>query len=142
MDFNNLDELYLNLEKKKEFILGSLGEYAKGVLSETIEEEIYNGDFQPRYYQRRYKNGGFGDENNININKISSDVIEITNDTLANGDDYGERLDSIIEEGNYKWRRHPEARPVFEITNQKLNENRILEKIAKKEFESLGFKIE
>lgn len=141
MDFNNLEELYSDLENKRKIVLGKLGECAKELLNETIDEEVYNS-YQPRYYQRRYKNGGYGDENNIHIKFISPNYLKITNETLANGDEYGQRLDNIIEEGIYSWKNHPNERPVFDITKQKIEDSQILDGIVKREFKNLGFKME
>ncbi|MBM7835715.1 hypothetical protein [Clostridium sardiniense] len=143
MDFNNLKDLYSDISKKREIILETLGEVASDVLDETIEKVVYDGDFQPNFYERRYKNKGYGDRENINTEIISPGIIQITNETLANGDEKGERLDSIIEYGeSYGWNRQPDERPVFDITKQKLNQSGILEKVVKKELNLLGFETE
>ena len=142
MDYDNLDDLLNDLQNDVENkVLNTLGEVSKEVLKETIDETIYNGDFQPRTYLRRYSNGGYGDENNIHIKKIAEGLLEMTNDTLANGDEQGERLDDIIEYGRgYHWKRQPPPRPVFEITQAKLDSG-ILEDVAIKKLKELGYKI-
>ena len=143
MDFNSLDELYLDVSKKCPSILEKMGEVAEDTLENTINEVIYEGDFQPKVYSRRYKNKGFADINNINMDFISSDTLEITNDTLANGSESGERLDNIIEYGqDYTWKRQPPPRPVFEITNEILNKSNILETVLEKELKKMGYELE
>lgn len=143
MDFNSLDELYLDVSKKCPSILEKMGEVAEDTLENTINEIIYEGGFQPKVYSRRYKNKGFADINNINMDFISSDTLEITNDTLANGSESGERLDNIIEYGqDYTWKRQPPPRPVFEITNEILNKSNILETVLEKELKKMGYELE
>lgn len=142
MDYDNLDYLLNDLQNVVENnVLNTLSGVAKEVLKETTDEIVYNGGFQPNGYLRRYKNGGYGDENNIHITKITNGLVQITNDTLANGDEKGERLDEIIEYGrDYHWKRQPPPRPVFEITQAKLDSG-ILEDVAIKKLKELGYKI-
>lgn len=143
MDFNNLKDLYSDISKKREIILETVGEVASDLLNETIMEEVYNGEFEPNFYERRGRNNGYGDRENIETELISPDIIEITNETLANGNEIGRGLDSIIEYGEaYTWKRQPPERPVFDITKQKLNKSGILEKVVKKELNLLGLETE
>lgn len=140
MDYDNLDDLLNDLKYNVENpLLDTLGEVSKEVLKETIDETIYNGEFQPNVYLRRYENGGFGDERNIHMTKIDNGVLQITNDTLANGDESGQRLDEIIEYGqDYHWRNQPPPRPVFEITKAKLNSG-LLENVTKIKLKEIGY---
>lgn len=141
MDFNNIDEIY-NYINDNEIprLLSKTGDVVGDELEETIEDELYHGDFEPNFYQRRYKNGGYGDRNNIHVNYIKPGLIEVVNESLANGDEKGNRLDSIIEYGEeYGWNRQPPPRPVFEITKDKLETNGLLEEVVTKELKKSGF---
>lgn len=117
------------------------GEYAKEVLAETIEEEIYKGDFQPNYYIRRYNNGGYGDRRNIRVRLVKDGLVYVENITRGIGDT-NNRIDNIIESGEgYTWNRQPPPRPVFAITKAKLRRDPNLIRIAKEVINKEGFKI-
>ncbi|MEG2250117.1 MAG: hypothetical protein RR909_04120 [Bacilli bacterium] len=144
MEFNNVDEIYeyINTEKLPR-VLDRVGNFVSDQLNETIEDELYHGDFEPNFYQRRYKNGGYGDRNNIHINYIKPGLIEVVNESLANGDENGNRLDSIIEYGEeYGWNRQPPPRPVFEITKDKLELGDLMSEVVIKELGNLGLESE
>lgn len=143
MDYDNFDDLFNDLKETVENpVLNTLGEVGKEVIKETTDEIVYHSEFQPYTYLRRYEMGGYGDEDNIHIRKIGDGLLELTNDTLANGDQSGERLDEIIEYGkNYNWRRQPPPRPVFEIVKQKLS-NEFLTDVVKQKLKEIGYKTE
>lgn len=140
----NINELTQNIEKilQDKNIMAELSKPAVDILNNNIEKMLYEGDFQPNIYERRYKNGGYGDPNNIKIDFINDNKIEITNETLANGEEKGERLDKIIEFGeDYNWNRQPPPRPIFKATKEELIKTRILKKRLKEILESKGLKV-
>lgn len=96
------------------------------VVKEFYEEQVDHmyKEFKPEVYCRRYESGGFKDKDNWQSKvKKAKDVVEYTmeNTTKANGDNKGDRLDEYIEEGIYGWEKHPNARPVYERTQNILN---------------------
>lgn len=138
-----LGDLENILQNAKDEVLNIMGETAREVLDETIQEVLYEGEFQPTQYERRGDNGGYGDINNMPIDRIDSDTVMITNNTTGWDDAYGQRIDSIIESGiGYTWKHQPPSRPVFKITRDKLDKNKILENVARNKLESLGFEVE
>lgn len=108
----------------------SLGieEVSKDVLIETIEEVVYEGEFQPYSYERRGVDGGYKDRENLKTSISSTEngvVYSTTNETTGTGDAYGQKIDEIIETGKgYTWKRQPPARPVFATAKQKINERK------------------
>lgn len=115
------------------------------VIEEKYSEEVdkmYN-EYDRSYYNPRYKNGGFADETNWDTDvKINNDgvVLTLTNETKPKYDSM-HRLDEIIEEGIYNWRRHPEARPVYERTQERIEDENIVEEILERELKKYGWDI-
>lgn len=94
-------------------------------------KKIYKGNVKKMYnsydrtsYIPRYDKGGFLDEDNWESRvDETGDSFEyvMTNETLANGDNRGDRLDTYIEEGKYNWSRKPGKRPVYEWTQEEID---------------------
>lgn len=100
-------------------------------------KKIYKGNVKKMYnsydrtsYIPRYDKGGFLDEDNwesrVDETGDSFEYI-MTNETLANGDNRGDRLDAYIEEGKYSWSRKPEKRPVYEWTQEEIDSSNEVE---------------
>ena len=110
-----------------------IGEISKDVLLETIEDIVYEGEFQPygnNAYERRGEDGGYKDRENI-YNHLDEEkegdmiTISTTNETLGTHDAYGERIDEIIESGiGYTWKRVPPPRPVFQTAKDKISDEK------------------
>ena len=115
------------------------------VIEEKYSEEVdkmYN-EYDRSYYNPRYKNGGFADETNWDTDvKTNNDgvILTLTNETKPKYDSM-HRLDEIIEEGIYNWRRHPEARPVYERTQERIEDENIVEEILERELKKYGWDI-
>lgn len=120
--FNDLkDELSTSM-------LTSVDKVVKKKYRDNVKK-MYNS-YNPTYHQRRYDNDGFLDEDNwqSSIDEMGDSFEYImTNETLANGDDRGDRLDKYIEEGIYSWRRHPGKREVYFDTQNEIDSSNEVE---------------
>lgn len=54
----------------------------KSAIKYYIEKDVYN-QYSPTQYERRGKNGGLLDKNNMNSDLVASGVLEVSNDTLG-----------------------------------------------------------
>lgn len=120
--FNDLEDDITNS------MLTSVDKVVKKVYKCNVDK-MYDS-YNPTYYQRRMENGGFGDEDNWQSSiDCVGDTFEyvMTNETLANGDNRSDRLDTYIEEGIYNWKHHPEARSVYEWTQDELDSSNEIE---------------
>ena len=150
IDIDNIEDLEEFIDKfndNLEEVSISVGKDVGDLLHKNIKQMVYEGEFQPNYYNRRKENGGFGDRRNIIITPVESGVITVENIAKGNenepyADAKGERLDEIIEYGeDYTWNRKPDARPVFEFTKEEL-ESGILEDMYKRKLKNIGYDIE
>ena len=109
-------------------------------------KKIYKGNVKKMYnsydrtsYIPRYDKGGFLDEDNwesrVDETGDSFEYI-MTNETLANGDNRGDRLDAYIEEGKYSWSRKPGKRPVYEWTQEEVDSSSEVENAIYKDLKS------
>lgn len=106
-------------------------------------KKIYKGNVKKMYnsydrtsYIPRYDKGGFLDEDNWESRvDETGDSFEyvMTNETLANGDNRGDRLDTYIEEGKYNWSRKPGKRPVYEWTQEEIDSSSEVENVIYKD---------
>lgn len=105
-----------------------IGDISEDVLLETIEDIVYEGDFQPYTYQRRGEDGGYKDRENIynHLDEVGDMItISTTNETLGTHDAYGERIDEIIESSvGYTWLRTPPPRPVFGTAKDRMSDRK------------------
>lgn len=130
MDFIDVDDLtrYIN-----QSIVRVMDEKVNDEVREVIAEEIdyAYSEFQPNTYTRRYNStGGFADPNMIETEedlKPQGYSIEFTNEAIADGDDFGQRLDFIIENGIYNWKRKPPKRPVMARSIERLEKENVVE---------------
>ena len=115
-------------------LFGDLEEAITNSLLTSVDrkvKKIYKGNVKKMYnsydrtsYIPRYDKGGFLDEDNWESRvDETGDSFEyvMTNETLANGDNRGDRLDTYIEEGKYNWSRKPGKRPVYEWTQEEID---------------------
>lgn len=115
-------------------LFGDLEEAITNSLLTSVDrkvKKIYKGNVKKMYnsydrtsYIPRYDKGGFLDEDNWESRvDETGDSFEyvMTNETLANGDNRGDRLDTYIEEGKYNWNRKPGKRPVYEWTQEEID---------------------
>jgi len=147
---DDLDRFFANLEKD---VQGILVEKVIPKVENIVHEkstEIYD-EYEPwgQKYNRRYENniaGSYGDRQMINTEiqgNIKNGEINTltTNDSLANGEQKGEYLDSIIEYGGeYTWSHDdgngqagrkepydfPLPRPVFQRAMEEIEFDNIL----------------
>lgn len=109
-------------------MLTSVDKTVKKVYKRNVDK-MYNS-YNPTYYQRRMENEGFGDKDNWQSSlDCVGDTFEyvMTNETLANGDNRGDRLDTYIEEGIYNWKRHPGKREVYSNSQDELDSSNEVE---------------
>lgn len=109
-------------------MLTSVDKAVKKVYKRNVDK-MYSS-YKATYYPRRMENGGFGDEDNWqNSVDCVGDTFEyvMTNETLANGDNRGDRLDTYIEEGIYNWKRHPGKREVYSNSQDELDSSNEVE---------------
>lgn len=121
-------------------LFGDLEEAITSSLLTSVDKKvkkIYKGNVKKMYnsydrtsYIPRYDKGGFLDEDNwesrVDETGDSFEYI-MTNETLANGDNRGNRLDEYIEEGSYNWSRRPGERPVYEWTQDEIDSSNEIE---------------
>ena len=121
-------------------LFGDLEEAITNSLLTSVDrkvKKIYKGNVKKMYnsydrtsYIPRYDKGGFLDEDNWESRvDETGDSFEyvMTNETLANGDNSGDRLDTYIEEGKYNWSRKPGKRPVYEWTQEEIDSSNEVE---------------
>lgn len=116
-------ELFSDLEEElSTSMLTSVDKVVKKVYKRNVEK-MYNS-YDRTSYIPRYDKGGFLDEDNwesrVDETGDSFEYI-MTNETLANGDNRGDRLDTYIEEAKYNWSRKPGKRPVYEWTQEEID---------------------
>ena len=131
MDFDNLDLLFSDIYSTVDTeVTPKLAEEIETVVQEE-SEHIYD-EFTPTQYVRTYD---FADRDNIqsNITKVGNETIITTmNNSLAKGDEKGEYLDDIIENGErYGWSHKPPKRPVFERSIERIQGEQLVENIVK-----------
>ena len=121
-------------------LFGDLEEAITSSLLTSVDKKVkkmYKGNVKKMYnsydrtsYIPRYDKGGFLDEDNwesrVDETGDSFEYI-MTNETLANGDNRGNRLDAYIEEGSYNWSRRPGERPVYEWTQDEIDSSNEIE---------------
>lgn len=121
-------------------LFGDLEEAITSSLLTSVDKKVkkmYKGNVKKMYnsydrtsYMPRYDKGGFLDEDNwesrVDETGDSFEYI-MTNETLANGDNRGNRLDEYIEEGSYNWSRRPGERPVYEWTQDEIDSSNEIE---------------
>lgn len=121
-------------------LFGDLEEAITSSLITSVDKKVkkmYKGNVKKMYnsydrtsYIPRYDKGGFLDEDNwesrVDETGDSFEYI-MTNETLANGDNRGNRLDEYIEEGSYNWSRRPGERPVYEWTQDEIDSSNEIE---------------
>lgn len=116
--FEDIEDFYKELKYDCESIM--LEEVADGMIDAYSKrvDEAYN-QFESNYYERRYDSkGGFADRSKWDITPTptkSGVTLELQNKARTNGSDNGYVAD-YIEEGRYTWKRRPDARPVYELT--------------------------
>ena len=130
MDFDNinllLSDLYSTVDTE---VSPKLAEEVEIIVQEE-SEHIYD-EFTPTQYNRTYD---FADRSNIqsDIVKVGNETIITTmNNSLAKGDEEGEYLDTIIEEGKYGWSHKPPKRPVFERSIERIQGEQLVDNIVK-----------
>ncbi|WP_195515674.1 hypothetical protein [Paraclostridium bifermentans] len=130
-------------------LFGDLEEAITNSLLTSVDrkvKKIYKGNVKKMYnsydrtsYIPRYDKGGFLDEDNWESRvDETGDSFEyvMTNETLANGDNRGDRLDTYIEEGKYNWSRKPGKRPVYEWTQEEVDSSSEVENAIYKDLKS------
>lgn len=139
---DDIDNILIDIEKDITRITDSkISNAVEKVYSEEVEK-MYN-EYDRNYYNPRYKDGGFADESNWDTDvKINKDgvVLTLTNETKPKYDSIY-RLDQIIEEGIYNWRRHPEARPIYKRTQERIEDENMIEEILESELKKYGWDI-
>lgn len=138
---NEINDLLLDLEKDLTKIMDNKGTKE---IKKVYEEEVdYAYDeFQPISYQRRYKRGGFADENNWETEvDLTKNGIEFTLTNEAKAVNSSLRLDKIIEEGvYYDWKGvNPSERPVYQRVQERIEDEQVVENILESELRKLGY---
>lgn len=136
-DFNSAEELVMYALSDMATVLKIDGvEEIKDIEERKIQENVY--DVYDPEYERRYKNKGLGDRDNIKgeVSIIGNEVLlNVTNDTLVSELSYdspqGTYLDEIIEYGTGVKTPYGEPRPFIQPTIEELEERNIIEKILK-----------
>lgn len=143
-DYDDLNQLLNDLQDEiSTAMLATVDKEIKEVYREKVDE-AYNS-YSPNYYIRRYdKDGGFGDEDmwesSLDIKRGSLEYT-LTNEAKAVGEDYGERLDSIIENGYYQYEPNPGKREVYKNTQDELESRNIVEKALEDTLKKTGWDI-
>ena len=131
-------ELFSDLENDlTTSMLTSVDRKVRKVYKRNVEKMYVS--YEPTYYQRRKDNGGFGDEDNLEsrVDELGDSFEYImTNETLANGDNKGDRLDTYIEEGIYSWRHHPSKREVSKWVQDEIDSSNEIENAIYKDLKN------
>ena len=137
---DDIADILLELNKDLTRIADNkLSKEVKQVYGEEVE--YMYGEWSPTSYERRYDDGGFADERNWNIEvKPTNNGIELELTNEAEAVNSNMRLDKIIEEGVYDWSSHPEERPVYNRTEMRISDERVVENILESELKKLGYK--
>lgn len=115
-------------------------------IKEIYKEEVdyaYN-EFEPKSYKRRYDNKGFADESNwetdVDIKRNGEIEFTLTNETEAVNQP-NLRLDQIIETGKgYNWSGEmPKERPIYERSQSRIEDEKIVENILESQLKKLGY---
>ena len=127
MDFNSIEALFVDFQST---IITDVVPKVENEVETVVQEEsghIYD-EFTPTQYVRTFD---FEKRENIQSTTINNgDEITITtmNNTLANGDEEGEFLDDIIENGErYGWSHKPPKRPVFKRSIERIKNEQVIE---------------
>lgn len=130
MDFMDIDDLtnYIN-QSIVRVMDGKVNDEVRQIIAEEIDYAY--SEFDEHVYERRYdKVGGFADHNMIETEedlRPQGYSIEFTNEAIADGDEFGQRLDYIIENGIYNWKRKPPKRPVMARSIERLDKEKVIE---------------
>lgn len=144
INFETTEELLAYIKNTCEGVLLNEGlDIVKGVMEETLEENVYDV-YDPEYYGRRLSGGGLKDKKNIVIDKhertndrISVGIINDTkpyNKFHETGVLAGLSLAEVIEEGRNKWgiydepREFANPRPFIEPSTEIIRDNQLIEK--------------
>ena len=134
-----IDDLLLELQK--DIVRISDNKLSKEIKEVYKEEVDYAySEYKPTYYERRYENKGFADENNWDMEvELGKDGVELTLTNETEAVNSKTRLDKIFEEGIYDWTDEVPKRPVYERVSQRLNSEQVVENILESELKKLGY---
>lgn len=135
-----IDDLLLEIKKDVVRIADNkLSKEIKEVYKEEVDYAY--SEYQPIIYQRRY---AFADENNWDVNvELGKAGIELTLINETDAVNSKERLDKIIENGEgYDWTDNVPARPVYERTQNRIEDEQVVENILESELKKLGYDFE
>lgn len=141
-DYDDIAELLTDLEDDvSAILLTDLDREVKEIYKEQVN--LAYSSYEPSYYIRRYdRNGGFADESNWQSDiskKRNGFEYTLENEALAVGEDRGDRLDMIIEEGIYQYTPNPGKREVYQNTQDEIDNSDILEKALDKSLRNKGW---
>ena len=141
-DYDDIAELLTDLEDDvSTILLTDLDREVKEIYKEQVN--LAYSSYEPSYYIRRYdRNGGFADESNWQSDiskKRNGFEYTLENEALAVGEDRGDRLDMIIEEGIYQYTPNPGKREVYQNTQDYIDDNDVVEKVLDKSLKNKGW---
>ena len=141
-DYDDIAELLTDLEDDvSTILLTDLDKEVKEIYKEQVD--LAYSSYEPTYYIRRYdRNGGFADESNWQSDiskKRNGFEYTLENEALAVGEDRGDRLDMIIEEGIYQYTPNPGKREVYQNTQDYIDDNDVAEKVLEKSLKNKGW---
>ena len=141
-DYDDIAELLADLEDDvSTILLTDVDREVKEIYKKQVD--LAYSSYEPSYYIRRYdRNGGFADESNFHseiTKKRNEFEYKFENMALAAGENYGERLDMLIEEGVYQYNPNPGKRPVYQNTQDYIEDNEIVEKVLDKSLKNKGW---
>ena len=141
-DYDDIAELLTDLEDDvSTILLTDLDREVKEIYKEQVN--LAYSSYEPSYYIRRYdRNGGFADESNWQSDiskKRNGFEYTLENEALAVGEDRGDRLDMIIEEGIYQYTPNPGKREVYQNTQDYIDDNDVAEKVLEKSLKNKGW---
>lgn len=136
--FNSIEDLMAYVKKDIANTVVKKSVVIEDIMLDKIQRNVYDA-YTPKTYERRYDNGGLYDRKNIQVTAMPTGNgvdISITNNTIADGWDKGEYLDSIIEfgtalEGDDSVPDYAKPRPFIEPTEEEINEKNVIQKILK-----------
>lgn len=138
MEFNDIDSLLKYIEENiQDTMLDDVAEVVKDEMSEAIQTSVYRV-YQPKYYRRRYGDGGLGARENLEVEEIP-DGISVKDVAPLDNHNPLYDLDDIIVNG---LGMQPFDRDFYSETAESLKNTNNHTEALKQGLKKRGFKVE
>lgn len=137
---SQIDDILLKLQKDVvRAVDGKITKEVKDIYKEEVD--FMYQEYEPISYERRYDNKGFADDANWNVEvELKNNRVELTLTNEAEAVNSKMRLDKIIEEGIYNWTDNIGERPVYERTQNRIENEQLVDNVLEGELKKQGWK--